>query len=215
MQIADSSGARLAMVSDKEVSPVRDLRPAISADGARVAVSATFKSGTLFDGEVGEQVIVMDRSGRQLAAFRGYTDPAFLPDGSLVVTGATVNGARRNEGLFVIDRDLRAARRLAPGFETARMPAVSADGQRVAFVQRGEVWSVPVAGGPAQRILRGGDPMFPVWAPDGLHVAASVRAGAAATRTIVIINIKADTMFYVTGGDGRQVLSNNRIVWLR
>jgi hypothetical protein len=214
-QITDSTGARLAMLNDTPVPDVRDLRPAISADGARIAVANWFKAGSLFDREVGEQVIVMDRTGRQLASFRGYTDPAFLPDGGLVVSGASVNDARRNEGLFVIDRDLRAVRRLAPGLETASMPAVSADGQRIAFVQRGEVWAVPVAGGPAVQILNGGDAIFPVWSPDGQHLAAAVRTAAGPTRSIIVVHIKADTSFYLTGGDGRPVKSNNRIIWLR
>ncbi len=214
-QIADSTGARLAMLNDTPVPDVRDLRPAISADGARVAVANWFKAGSLFDREVGEQVIVTDRTGRQLAAFRGYTDPAFLPDGGLVVSGASVNEARRNEGLFIIDRDLGAVRRLAPGLATASMPAVSADGQRIAFVQRGEVWAVPVAGGPAVQILTGGDAMFPVWSPDGQHLAAAVRTAERPTRSVIVVNIKADTSFYLTGGDGRPVNSNNRIIWLR
>ncbi len=57
-------------------------------------------------------------------------------------------------------------------------PAVSPDGQRVAFVWRGDLWLAGTAGGPAQRLTETGDNSLPVFSPDGSQLAfSSSRAG--------------------------------------
>ncbi|HXI50169.1 MAG TPA: S41 family peptidase [Candidatus Saccharimonadales bacterium] len=61
----------------------------------------------------------------------------------------------------------------------ARMPALSPDGKRLAFVYRGDIWMVPARGGRATPLTQHIDTdAFPVFSPDGQWVAfASKRTG--------------------------------------
>jgi len=53
-----------------------------------------------------------------------------------------------------------------------RYPAVSADGSRVAFSYRGDLWTVPIAGGEAKRVAeRTGWDTRARWSPDGTTLA--------------------------------------------
>ncbi|MBK6406617.1 MAG: PD40 domain-containing protein [Holophagales bacterium] len=60
-----------------------------------------------------------------------------------------------------------------------RAPAISPDGRTVAFSYRGDVWSVPAAGGTATPLtVHAGYDTAPVWSPDGRQIAfASDRYG--------------------------------------
>ncbi len=60
-----------------------------------------------------------------------------------------------------------------------RYPAISPQGDRIAFSYRGDLWSVPVAGGDARRLTtHEGLETRPVWSPDGSRIAfASDRRG--------------------------------------
>ncbi|MDH5608662.1 MAG: S41 family peptidase [Cyclobacteriaceae bacterium] len=51
-------------------------------------------------------------------------------------------------------------------------PAISPDGNRVAFSYQGDIWTVPVSGGRADRLtLHEGYESMPVWSPDGALIA--------------------------------------------
>jgi serine/threonine-protein kinase len=56
-------------------------------------------------------------------------------------------------------------------------PAVSHDGERVAFVNRGDVWVINVAANTRQKLSSGGDTVSPVWTPDGRYIVYGTRAG--------------------------------------
>jgi hypothetical protein len=212
MQVADRSGNRVALVQEAGRLGIRDLQPAISPDGQRIALTTGRKEGIV---TTGDQVIVIDRAGKLLATFEGFGDPAFLPDGGLIVAGAALNGERRNEGLHVIDRGLRTPRRLGSGNETARWPAVSPDGSRIAFVRNGEVWTMAASGADAKPMITGSDARYPAWSPDGRYLAASTIDPTTRRRLVYISEAKDDGKgFWVRGADGANIISNNRVVWL-
>lgn len=53
-------------------------------------------------------------------------------------------------------------------------PAISPDGQTIAFAWQGDIWTVPTAGGPARRLtVHPADDMFPKWSRDGKTLAFS------------------------------------------
>jgi len=72
---------------------------------------------------------------------------------------------------------LLAATGAAVGSETAlwlRYPAISPDGETIAFNYRGDLWRVPVAGGHAvQLTVHEAHEFMPVWSPDGSKIAFS------------------------------------------
>jgi tricorn protease len=56
----------------------------------------------------------------------------------------------------------------------ARHPALSPDGQWLAFSWRGDLWKVAAAGGRAERLtVHPGDDRYPQWSPDGRWIAFS------------------------------------------
>ena len=63
--------------------------------------------------------------------------------------------------------------------EWLRYPMVSPDGNQIAFVYKGDIYTIGVAGGEAQRLtFRPEMDLQPVWSPDGLSIAfASERHG--------------------------------------
>ncbi len=60
-----------------------------------------------------------------------------------------------------------------------RSPAISPDGSTIAFSYRGDLWTVPAAGGAASpRTVHAAYETSPVWSPDGSQLAfASDRYG--------------------------------------
>lgn len=61
-----------------------------------------------------------------------------------------------------------------------RFPAISPDGQTVAFSYKGDLWTVPVSGGQAKQLTTNpAYEAYPVWSPDSRQIAfASTREGS-------------------------------------
>lgn len=55
-----------------------------------------------------------------------------------------------------------------------RNPSLSNDGKTIAFVYQGDIWTMPLAGGPARRLtIHEGYDTAPVWSPDDKQIAFS------------------------------------------
>lgn len=164
--------------------------PAWSPDGASVAfldgVSQTIKLYSFFTDAVRE---LPARSGER---------PTWLPDGSALVYSAA---EMRDQGLSLRLRlvtlgEAPAIRDLTDGAAAELSPAVSPNGEAVAYTRRGpdgpqaQIWLAPTAGGAARALSTLGphQDTQPLWSPDGTRV-AFIRNSAAGPRQSEAITI--------------------------
>lgn len=100
------------------------------------------------------------------------SQPVLSPSGDrtvYVLGGIDVDGDRATSSLWMVDAG--GARRLTHG-TTDAAPAFSPDGEHLAFLRDGQLWTLPLAGGePQQRtsLTRGAGAA--VWSPDGTRIA--------------------------------------------
>ncbi|MCC6666641.1 MAG: PD40 domain-containing protein [Polyangiaceae bacterium] len=140
--------------------------PRLSPDGQYVVYEGQF--GYKFD-----LYVVKRATGALVASFTtdvtggGWERPTFTPDGRLVVAGANAN-----PGLYVSDAAFTTFTRFDAGLAAPHQPAVSPDGQRVAFVLNDHIYVVNLDGtGLSQITTSDGKESWPSWSPDGKSLA--------------------------------------------
>lgn len=125
------------------------------------------------------------------------TAPAPSPDGK---TLAFFSRAARGTKVHLLD--LQAPRAwphyFAPGAEQERDPVWSPDGKTLAFTRAGDVWTQPLVGGVAKRLVTSIYPSVssPVWSPDGSRIA--VTASQSGFTQIAVVNVATGAVTPIT-----------------
>ncbi|MBI3911137.1 MAG: PD40 domain-containing protein [Armatimonadetes bacterium] len=100
--------------------------------------------------------------------------PEFDPDGRVAYARTVMVDGKRCYQIFLAREDGSEPRQLTQGETDARRPAMSPDGQMVAYEARRErsadIYILPTAGGSPVRVTTGGESYAPRWAPDGKHL---------------------------------------------
>jgi Tol biopolymer transport system component len=169
--LADTERDRIQAVS---VSTQSLTDPAVSPDGRSVAFTAEQSETDLIEIEANT-----GRTHRVLATAASEHAGVWLPSGEGFVYITDRNGGpelwRRVGGVdtpVVTERDFGTGRTYY-----LDLPAVSGDGQRVAFTRRvrggtTSIWIAPISGGPPVRLVNSDVAQrVPAWSPDGYWIA--------------------------------------------
>lgn len=199
LKLTDKTGNKtIKQFSDKVQFSFPDLYPTLSNSGEYIAYNQ------------GDTLEVINRNGESIAEFPGYVQPSWTPDGRIVAVG----DGNSKRGLFLIDKQFKDVQQIVEGYEEAQMPAVSPDGKRIAFYNLEKVWTMNLDGQNPVAAITGGRVTFPTWSPDGKFLAVNViNNDTVETNFVFIVNLAADTAFWVKDAGGNRVPSRNRISW--
>jgi imidazolonepropionase-like amidohydrolase/Tol biopolymer transport system component len=172
------------------------VRPTPAPDGKRIAFVRRENGKSklwvkdLVTGDERKVYDALDRDVQETWAVTGvYPNMAWTPDGRTIVfwaggkirrvnadgSGAAVIPFRVDDTRMVIDAT-HPVIDVAPDKFQTKMPrwaSVSPDGRQVVFETLGKLWIKPMAGGAAQRLIRGDESEFelwPAWSRDGRSI---------------------------------------------
>jgi len=171
LDLAGREVQRLPLPQTVVGSPAR-----LSPDGTKIAFN------TLTGGKEGfsADTHVFQRAGGALVTFRELSDPSWLPDGRLVMCGAT--------GIVVSDLELTVWRRVRQLPAQPVQCVASNDGARMAFVMNGQVWTMAIDGSDLVQTTEFSRAGGPAWSPDDalLAVIADPGSGESENRVYLI-----------------------------
>ena len=129
-----------------------DMAPQFSPDGKKVVFTSD-RSGSA-------ELWVSDRDGSapvQLTNMGGdwlsSGSPRWSPDGSHVAFDSCTRDSCWS--IYVVSIESRVVRRLTSGPVDCSRPGWSADGNGIYYRSRGQIWKIPLSGGPAVQVTRG------------------------------------------------------------
>ncbi len=134
----------------------------IAYDGGSVYNPVTY----VIDAVTGDLVaIIGDYDARQ-----PMYQPSWAPDGSLYVMGWT----SMNNGIYKVSADFTTVTRIDPNLTNVAYPSVSPDGNTIAFVRDGQVWTMGIDGtNPQQHYINSETFYNPSWSPDSKYIVAA------------------------------------------
>ncbi|MBX9601344.1 MAG: hypothetical protein K2X35_10075 [Bryobacteraceae bacterium] len=197
----------------------KNYSPRFSPDGKQIAYWGSQKPQGLDAAMMGAfsnanlEPLVIDLQGRLIAALgTQYAQPAWTPDGRLVVSGAKATGGNAQNaaiGIFVSDNRLRSLRRIDDNFDAPNSPAVSPDGSLVAFANGPNIWVCRLDGTGLRKVYEGNTRYvrFPAWSPDS-------KAVAFVDNEIVRVASLDGKEVAVKSADGAVARSISEVLWL-
>jgi Tol biopolymer transport system component len=171
-------------------------KPRISFNQAYVAYEG--------DNVINPVTYVIDANDGSLVATIGDYDanqpmisPSWAPDGSLYVQGWT----SMNNGIYKVAADFSSMERIDPNLSNVSSPSVSPDGQKIAFIRDGKIWTMGLDGSnPSMLNTEISNFRMPTWSPDSKYLAVT------SSGSIFIIDFAALTVTDLSkcySGDGQ------------
>jgi Tol biopolymer transport system component len=218
ISINDKSGKTVQQLTTKTNYGNLEIFPAISNDGKYLAFTVKSYPKTNSMSQLvsdGLKTIITDRKLQQISEFKGYTQAAWMPDGSIIVSGSrSIIDSNGEQGLFIIDKSFKNVRRLTDGFKGAKMPTVSPDGKKIAFVFNGEIWTLDLITNITKKVVYGSETSFPVWLPNSRFFALNAIDPTTKRWLVYINDVEKDEGFWLKDAKGNFVESWNRITWM-
>jgi dipeptidyl aminopeptidase/acylaminoacyl peptidase len=171
------------------LSEIRSVTELATSDDGTVAVLSKDVAGAGANAGAFVQIYLIHLSGKRTAVFRqrlqrfNATGLGISGDGRLLaLSGRFTEDLSARSKIWLVRADGTGMRQLTTGPGADEMPALSADGKRVAFVRtlndgtpsgrRPELYTVPVAGGEPARLTENTvEDVNPVFSPDGRSIA--------------------------------------------
>lgn len=229
----DANGGGEQVIVDPGTS-VAYLNPVVSPDGSKIALTyfpRDFpKKLTQVNG-----VAIVDKTGAVLSTLEGVFDPAWTPDGRLVVAGtvdvpsgtseAKPTESPKAKGLFVSDAALTTVTAIPATFTDPKHPAVSPDGKLVAFSDNDDIWVVGIDGSAPHAITTGDNvDTHPQFSPDGASVAVEsygyVAEGGTLYTTVAVVSaqgpavdLKNTPSAFLVDQKGARISAYQHLAW--
>lgn len=221
--IADAGGQEMLAVkapfsAEKSYGRGGPTEVVLSPDGELLAVQVERSqpvraAGMTLQGYAFPTVVVIDRSGRELAEFYKKQGAAWTPDRRLVVAETV------DSGLYVSDREFQKLESIfsAPAMKHMTDAAVSPDGRTVAFRSNNRVWLIGIDGRNFRQLTESGlGEVTPVWSPDGQLVAVQQIDPSAITSDtyrIAVVRLSDNRLTIVTDQHGWTREPAGRMSW--
>lgn len=167
---------------------IRSVTEVATSDDGTVAVLSKNVAGGGANAGAFVQIYLVHPNGKRTAVFRqrlqrfNATGLGISGDGKLLaLAGRFAESPGARSKIWLVRADGTGMRQLTTGPGADEMPAVSADGKRVAFVRtlndgtpsgrKSELYTVPIAGGEAVRLTENTvEDVNPVFSPDGRSI---------------------------------------------
>ena len=158
-------------------------------------------------------VVVIDRQGKEVAAFYKKQGAAWTPDNRLVVAQFV------DPGIYISDARIKSLQPIkdSPQMKFTNYLAVSPDGKTIAFSANGRVWTMNLDGTNFKQLTNSGlDEITPVWSPDGKFIAIqqSIPNSVADTYQIVVVRLSDGYSVPITDQYGWTREPSGRMNWL-